>query len=224
MRADSAGDRDARNALEQLCRGYWYPLYAYARRQGLSVDDAQDLTQGFFADLLRREDLRKVRQERGRFRSYMLAGMHNRILNRSREQRAQKRGGDVVILSIDEERGEQRYQLEPPTEETPETIFERSWAMAVLKLAIDRLRDEYDKAGRSDLFHELQLYLPSAEKPPSYRELADRLGMGVSAVTMTVHRMRQRFGFLLKEELRQTVSSEEEFEEELRHLFSVIGR
>ena len=219
---EEAGD-EAKQALEELCKSYWYPLYSFGRRQGLSPDDAKDATQIFFSDLLRRKDLEKIQPTLGKFRSFMLAGMKNSILNNFREQRRLKRGGGVTPLSFDEQRGEERYQLEAESGDSPEVIFDRNWATAVLEASVGRLRAEYETAGRSELFGELERFLPSAEKPPTYAELAEKLEMGVSAATMTVHRMRQRFGVILKEELRHTVSTDEDFEDELKHFFSIIG-
>ena len=223
MRVGEHSEEDAGRALEELCRSYWYPLYAFGRRQGLSPDDAEDATQIFFSDLLRRKDLARIQPELGKFRSFMLAGMKNSILNGLREQRRQKRGGEVDFLSINEFQGEERFQVEGQQEGTPEELFDRNWAMAVLAAAVARLKAEYEKAGRSDMFVELERFLPSADKPPSYAELAEKLGLGVSAATMTVHRMPPRFGTVLKEELRHTVSTDDDFQDELNHFFSIIG-
>lgn len=219
-----AGRNERRSALEQLFESYWYPIYAFARRQGLGVHDAQDATQGFIMDILRRDDLNEVAPERGRFRSFMMTGVRNYIANEFRKAKRLKRGGGVPDLSIDEERGEERYQLEPATDETPESLFERSWAMNMLQVANDRLRKEYEDGGQSELFDELRAFLPSSDKPPTYAELAARLGVGESAATMRVHRMRQRFGDLLQESLRDTVVSEAELAEERQHLFTIMAR
>ena len=215
---------EAADALEKLCRTYWPPLYAYIRRTGCDQTEAQDLTQEFFARLLARDYLRQLRHREGKFRSFLLAYLKNFLSEQRRRAGAQKRGGDCVFISLDAPAGEQGYLLEPVDELTPDQVFERRWAQAVLQRALDRLRQEYAARGQAALFQPLQDYQPREPGGRSYAQLGDELAMTEAAVKSAVQRMRQRHRELLREEIAHTVTRPEEIEEELRHFRAVLGR
>jgi RNA polymerase sigma factor (sigma-70 family) len=223
----SAARRDspeASQALEALCRAYWYPLYAFVRRQGHDPPEAEDLTQEFFARLLDKNYLKDVTVEGGKFRSYLLTLLKHFLANEWNRERAQKRGGGRTLFSIDDKAAETRYACEAADNTTPETLFERSWAMTLLDQVMDRLRDEYAASGKSELFAALQDHLSGAERLVPYAELGAALGMSEGAVKVAVHRLRHRYGELLRAEIAQTVSGPEEVEEEIRNLITVTAR
>ena len=215
---------EAAAALEKLCRTYWPPLYAYIRRDGHDATEAQDLTQEFFARLLARDYLQHLHHQEGKFRSFLLAYLKNFLSEQRRKAGAQKRGGGCVFVSLNEPIGEEGYLLEPVDELTPDQVFERRWAQAVLQTALDRLREEYAARGQAALFERLQDYQPREPGGRSYAQLGDELGMTEAAVKSAVQRMRQRHRELLREEIAQTVTRPEEIEEELRHFRAVLGR
>ena len=214
----------ARDALAALCQTYWYPLYAYMRRKGCGCEDAQDLTQGFFAWLLEKNIMGKAERERGKFRSFLLASFNHFLANEWRRANAQKRGGGHVVISLDLAAGERRFRLEPTDELTAERIFERRWALTLLEQTLARLRDEFAKRQKLDVFEHLKPYLGSDPGAVPYRQIADEMGKTEGAVKVAVHRLRQRCRELLRAEIAQTVSSAEEVDEELRDLFSAVGR
>lgn len=222
----AAGQEDstlAVAALEQLCRTYWYPLYAYVRRKGYREHDAQDLTQGFFAHLLDRKALKQVGPGRAKFRSWLLTAL-NHFLNDEHDRRqAAKRGGGKPVVSVDAPEAEQRYRLEPVTTETPEKLFARSWAIALAENALHRLEREYRAAGHAALFEQLHGGLVEGDPPQPYAAVAAALGMTEAAVKKVVQRLRQRYQAVIREEIAQTVSTVSEIEEELRFLRSVLG-
>jgi RNA polymerase sigma-70 factor (ECF subfamily) len=207
-----------------LCSIYWYPLYAFCRRQGRQPHDAEDLTQEFFARLLEKNGLASVRPEHGRFRSFLLASLKNFLVNEWERARAQRRGGGRQVLSLDGADAETRYALEPADGLTPETIFERRWAWAVLERTMSALRREYTSENKAELFEQLEGFLPGGRGTVSRADLAVKRGVSVGAIDVAVHRLRQRFGALLREQVLETVSSEEEVKEEIRHLISVLGQ
>jgi len=215
---------EAAGALEKLCRTYWPPLYAYIRRDGCDKTEAQDLTQEFFARLLSRDYLQQLRHQEGKFRSFLLAYLKNFLSEQRRRAGAQKRGGDRVFVPLDTPAGEEGYLLEPVDELTPDQVFERRWAQAVLQTALDRLRAEFAGRGQSVLFERLQDYQPREAGGKSYAQLGDELGLTEAAIKSVVQRMRQRHRELLREEIAQTVARPEEIEEELRHFRAVLGR
>jgi RNA polymerase sigma-70 factor (ECF subfamily) len=220
----SAGQKpsmESRAALTTLCESYWYPLYAYMRRKGHQAAEAQDLTQAFFAQLLEKDKLQLADQERGRFRSFLLASLNNFVANQWRDANAKKRGGGTVTLSLDVESGEDRYQLEPSHELTAEKIFERRWAMTLLERTMERLREEHERSDKLDLFEHLKGHLGRGGTTP-YREVAERLGMSETAVKVAAHRMRKRCGAILREEISQTVEGPEAIDEELQQLFAAV--
>lgn len=223
----AAGEKrpDSRSALEELCRAYWYPLYRFVRNRGFDPEQAADLTQGFFARLIERNDFEKVRQEKGRFRSFLLASIRHYISNELDKANAQKRGGGVALFSIDSAAAEQKYALEPAISETPDVVFDKSWALALLEQAQAKLRSEFTRGGKSDWYEQLHPYLGGERADlPAYRELADELGVSESAVKVNVHRMRQQFRKLLRQEIANTVASEQDVDDELQRMFTVLSR
>jgi len=222
----AAGQNDrekAHEALEQLCAAYWYPLYVFARRQGYDAAQSEDLTQEFFARLLQRNDLAEVGPERGRFRSFLLASFKHLLANEYHRQQTEKRGGLATLVSLDREQLETRYRLEPADAVTPETLFERRWALTVLERALDRVREEYVVSEKADLFEELREFLSNQKSVP-HAAIAAKYGISVGAVGVTIHRLRKRYAEVLREEISHTVSIPEEIEDEIRHLIAVVGR
>jgi RNA polymerase sigma factor (sigma-70 family) len=222
----AAGDSCSANApmaLEELCAAYWEPLYAYVRRQGFGPQDAQDLTQEFFAWLLQNKRLRVADPERGRFRSFLLVRLKHFLSDERKKLRAQKRGGGQPILSLDAERAEQRCSLDPATELTAERIFDQRWALTVIERTVARLRDEYVAVGRPDLFDELKHFQPGDEAKTSYAETATRLAVSESAVKSAIYRLRKRHRDLLREEIARTVATPAEVDEEIRYLIAVMS-
>ena len=220
-RADAG--TDARDALARLCSVYWHPLYAFCRRQGRQPHDAEDLTQEFFARLLQNNALASVRPERGRFRSFLLASLKNFLANEWERARAQRRGGGRPLIPLDAAEAETRYALEPADSLTPEMVFERRWAFAVLERTMTALRREYSTQEKGELFDQLEGFLPGGHGTVSRVELAAKRGLTVGAIDVAIHRLRQRFGALLREQVAETVSSEQEVKEEIRHLISVLS-
>jgi RNA polymerase sigma factor (sigma-70 family) len=223
----AAGRRDttrARAALEKLCRTYWYPLYAYVRRRGHSAHDAQDLTQAFFARLLERHWVGDADQELGRFRTFLLTAMSRFLANEWDKQSAQKRGGHMIHVPVQLDTAETRYGHEPADNSTPEQCYERRWALTLLDTVLQRLRAEYDREGKKDLFAALGDTLVGSRESQPYASLAKQLNMNEGAVKVAVHRLRKRYRQLLREEIAQTAASPEDVDEELRHLFAVLSR
>jgi RNA polymerase sigma-70 factor (ECF subfamily) len=220
---EAGGDSpEASRALEQLCTTYWYPLYAYVRRQGHSPHDAQDLTQAFFARLLEGKYLQLADRTRGRFRSFLLASLKHFLINDWKKGNRAKRGGRQEVLSLDEENAESRFATEPTTEQPPDSLYDRGWAAVLLDHALAALRVEFDQSGKRDLFDNLKAFVWGEKSALSYAEMAGQLGMTEGAVKVAVHRLRQRYGELLRAEIAQTVSTPAEVNEELRYLVSVI--
>jgi RNA polymerase sigma-70 factor (ECF subfamily) len=210
-------------ALEKLCRTYWYPLYAFIRRRGCTEHDAKDLTQAFFTHLLERQVFRSVAVDRGRFRSFLLKSLKNFLADEHDRQQAQKRGGGQTLISIDAEEAEHRYHLEPSTPQTPEKLFDQRWALALLDAALSRLDREYAASGKGGLFEQLrESLLDGAQKRP-YGEIARQLAMSEEAVKKASQRMRQRYQEIIREEIGHTVATAAEIQEEMRYLWSVLG-
>jgi RNA polymerase sigma factor (sigma-70 family) len=214
---------EATAALERLCRTYWYPLYAYVRREGHNPADAQDLTQGFFASLLARNSLLWVAPEKGKFRSFLLASMRHFLSDQRDRARAAKRGGTQQALSLDAQEAEERYHLEPVERLDAERIYERRWAMTLLEQALSRLREETIAAGKADAFASLKDFV-AGENDISCAEAAAQLGLTEGAVKSAVHRLRQRYRELVREEIAQTVADPEEIDEEIRYLITVMSQ
>ncbi len=213
--------KEARRALEELCATYWYPLYAFVRREGHGADDAQDLTQEFFARLLEKNWLRAVDKEKGKFRSFLLAAMRHFLANEWDRAHRLKRGGGQAILSLDAESAESRYALEPADPVTADRIFERRWALTLLEQVLARLREEFVSVGREKLFEALKQAL-TGEKIP-YGEIASRLKLNEGAVRVAVHRLRLRYRELIRAEIAQTVATEDEVDAEVQHLFAALA-
>lgn len=213
-----------RDALETLCRDYWYPIYAHFRRKGRDADAAGDLTQAFFTRLIEKNDLRVADESRGRFRSFLLAAAENFLANQHDYDTALKRGGGRAHLSLDLRDAEDRLAFEPADGSTAETEFERRWALSLLERVLDALRAEYAATERGELFEALCPFLPKHEGPSSYAELARRLKMTEAAVKVAVHRLRKRFGKLLRQEIAQTVGEPQEIDDEIRRLFAALSR
>jgi RNA polymerase sigma factor (sigma-70 family) len=208
--------------MATLYEVYWYPLYAFARRQGAGPAEAEDLTQGFFAHLLEKEALRHVDPAKGRFRSFLLASLKNFIADARARHRAKKRGGGIAPLSLDAEAAEGRYALDPGHDLTPERIFEREWALAVIEQAMRRLRERYDRSGKRKHFDAMKIFLSGEKRPVPYAEIAPVLGISELAVKVAVHRLRKRFRDALRSEIAQTVTTEEEIDAEIRDLYSAL--
>jgi len=221
VRAAGRDTPGARDALQHLCTAYWYPLYAFVRRQGNPPDAAQDLTQEFFTRLLEHDWLADVDQNKGRFRSFLLASMKHFLANEWDRDRAKKRGGGRSPISLDALTAESRYAMEPAGAETPETIFQRRWALTLLEQVMTRLRGEFTAAGKAEIFDELKAMLTGDKTP--YAEVGQRLGMNEGAVKVAVHRLRKRYRDLIREEIAQTVESDGEVEDELRDLMSALA-
>jgi RNA polymerase sigma factor (sigma-70 family) len=213
----------AQEALASLCSTYWYPLYAFIRRQGASPHEAEDLTQEFFFRFLERNALERVHPADGRFRSFLLACLKNFLANEHERAQAQRRGGGQSLVPLDCADAETRYSLEPADRRTPDAIFERRWAFAVLERTMKELRREYSTAEKRELFDDLQGFLPGGQGNVPRAELAAKRGVSAGAIDVAIHRMRQRYGALLRQQVAQTVSTEAEVEEEIRHLISALG-
>jgi len=220
LAAGDEGSPQADAALEKLCRAYWYPLYAHIRRGGASAPDAEDLTQSFFASLLRPRSLRWVAREKGGFRAFLLAALDHFLADEWDKARSLKRGGGQVLVSLDEQDAEGRYQAEPAAAASAEQLFDRGWALAVLDAAMTRLRQE--QAGKARHFEVLQKFL--SEMPPgdAYEAAGAALNLAPGAVRVAVHRLRQRYRELVRAEIACTVSSFSEVEDELRFLLQAI--
>ncbi len=213
----------ARQALEGLCRVYWYPLYAFVRRQGNDAEDARDLTQAYFAELLEKGYLDDYDPSRGRFRVFLMASVKH-FLSKEREKAlAWKRGGRADVVSLDAQEVEGRYRFEPADHLTPEQIFERRWALTVLERTLARLRREQEDSDHGKAFARLEGFLTGQQAKVSYRDAAEELGLSEGAVKTTIHRLRQRFGQLLRSEIADTVASPAEVDDEVRHLLGVIA-
>jgi RNA polymerase sigma-70 factor (ECF subfamily) len=214
----------AQEALETLCRSYWYPLYVYVRRQGCDVHEAQDLTQEFFTRLLQKRDLETVRRENGRFRSFLLVSLKHFLINEWERARAAKRGGGRALIPLDELLAEERYAREPCDLLTPDKLFERRWALTLLAQAFARLREESASSGKAREFDHLKVFLSTPTGAGAYDAVAAELEMPVATVGVKVHRLRQRYGELIRAEIAHTVASPAEIEEEIGHLFNAVSR
>ena len=224
LAAGAPASPQAAAALERLCRAYWYPLYAFVRRRGYGPEDAQDLTQAFFAHLLRKDFLRGVGPERGRFRSFLLACLKHFLADEWEKSRAAKRGGGCPELLPDLERAEERYHLEARVEANAESLYERRWALDLLDRVLSRLRREAVDSGKEAVFDQLQSCLLGERPTETYAQLGGRLRMSETAVKVTVYRLRQRYRKLLRDEIAQTVAHPDEVETEIRYLFEVVSR
>jgi RNA polymerase sigma-70 factor (ECF subfamily) len=222
LRAGDSTSPLALEALEQLCHTYWFPLYVYVRRQGSMPPEAQDTTQGFFEQLIEKEFLKDVDPNKGRFRSFLLAAIKHYILNQRKHAGRLKRGGDRTMVPFDADEAETRFQAATTTEATAERAFDRRWAMTVMELALQRLRDEYRIAGKGPLFQALKKFVAAEAETGEYGELAPGLGLTKNAVGVAVHRLRQRYGELIRAEIANTVAQPLEVEEEMKYLLCLL--
>jgi RNA polymerase sigma-70 factor (ECF subfamily) len=213
-----------RQALEVLCQTYWFPLYAYLRRHGNDAHQSEDYTQAFLAFLLDKHGLRLADPKRGRFRSFLLASLKNFLSNERARAAALKRGGGRKILSLDVENAERKYALKPREELSPEKLFARSWALTVLDRTMDRLGAEAAHAKKPELFEKLRVYLTADKNSAPFREMATELDMSEGAVRVAAHRMRRRYRELLRDEIAQTVTTEDQIDQEIHDLFAALAR
>ena len=222
--AGRQGSAEASRALAVLCENYWFPLYAFVRRAGHAADNARDLTQEFFLRLLAKNSVAAADRQRGRFRSFLLGAMKHFLANQQRRQGAQKRGGGRPMISLDFDCGERRYaQIGPVDNLTPERLYQRRWALALLDLVLGRLREEARAAGKAQLFDRLKQFLAGSAGKQPYSEVAEELAVSAGAVKVAVHRLRRRYRKLLKEEIARTIVEPETLEDELRELLAVLG-
>ena len=212
----------AHEALEKLCRIYWRPIYSFVRRQGAGPEEAQDLTQGFFALLLERRDLRTVRKEKGRLRSYLLTSLKHFLVSQHRRAVTVKRGKGQQPVPLEELAAIGRADIEPADHLSADRIYERRWALTLMEQVLRRLRDEYVMAGNAELFDLLKQLLPDEPGAPSRAEIALQLGLTDNALRQAFHRFRQRYQLLLREEISHTVAIASDVEDELRHLITVL--
>jgi len=217
----SAGRGESRAALESLCASYWYPLYAFARRKGEPHERAADLVQGFFLVLLERRDLDTLAPERGRFRAFLLAALSHHMSNERDRERAQKRGGGAIVVDLAQ--ADTRYALEPAHTESPESLFERRWAVEVLARTFERLEREHTDPQKRALFEALKPELQGASES-TYADIAARLGSTEGAVKTAAHRLRKRWRELLRAEVAGTLSDPDDVDDELRGLFAALAR
>ena len=222
LAARSGRSPDSREALEALCKAYWFPLYAFIRRLGFGADEARDLTQGYFARLIEHRDLKDVRPDLGRFRSFLLGSVKHFVSNELDRQRAKKRAPERPLLSLDATEAERLYRFEPVDALTPESVFERKWAATVVQRTLERLGAESSGSPRAARFEALRGHLAGEGPGTSHRDLGVRLGMTEDAVKVTLHRLRRRFGELLREEIRDTVRDRDDVDDEIRHLLGVL--
>lgn len=222
-RAGRPEDPEAAEALEQLCRAYWFPVYAFLRRGGIPAAEAEDLVQGFFATLLAKNYVAQADRGRGRFRTFLLAAVKHHLGHERERAAAQKRGGGARWVALDGEEAEELYARVPATEDSPDRLFDRRWAETMLETALRRLREEFDGGGKVKRFDHLKPFLMRS-KEASYLETAERLGLTEAAVKSAIHRMRSRFQEIIREEIAQTVADPSEIEAEIRHLLGVLAR
>ncbi len=214
--------KETRDALVSLCENYWYPLYAYLRRRGYPADQAQDLTQEFFVQLLEGRYLDRADPEKGRFRSFLLSSLKFFVADEEDRQRARKRGGGAV-MPFEFQSGEDRYQREPAHDETPERIFERRWVLLMLDRVVEKLRNEFVQHGRPEHFERLKVFLLGQSDIP-HAALAREMNTSEGTLKVAIHRLRKRYRELFRQEILDTVTDPKEVESELRYLAAVLSR
>lgn len=222
LAAGQASSPEAQAALEELCRAYWPPLYAFVRRQGHGPEEAQDLTQEFFLRLLQQDGLARMDQGKGRFRSFLLASLKNLLANKWHRARTQKRGGEAVHFSLDDPAREACYDAGLADTLTPDKLFDRRWAETLLERVLVRVRDEWDARDRQQRFDELKVFLVERRGTAPFAEVATRLGVTVPALRSSVHRLREAYREAFLQEIAHTVATPEELEDELRHLLAAL--
>jgi len=223
MAAGGLGSSQANEALEKLCRAYWYPVYVFLRRSGWTTHDAEDLTQAFFEKVLQKDYLRAVDRTKGKFRSFLLAMLRHFLSNHRRDARTQKRGGRVQFIFLEDESMDERHLRSAFEDSSAEQSFERQWAMTLLEQVIANLREEYRQAGKLEFFEQLKVFLTGDKSPVGYSELAARLNTTEAALKMAISRLRRHYGELLRAEIARTVSTPEEARDELRALFAALS-
>jgi RNA polymerase sigma-70 factor (ECF subfamily) len=224
LAAGQRGSAAAEEALARLCSLYWYPVFAFVRRQGYARDAAQDLTQGFFARLIEKGDLRAADRSRGRFRSFLLTNCQYFLANERDRALARKRGGGRVPLSIDVAAAEGRYERALAHEETPERLYDRQWCLTLLDGVFEALRAEYAGTGRADLFDRLKEFLTAGKDAGTHADAARELGTSAGAVKVAVHRLRRRYRAELRRRVADTVGADQDVEDELRYLLGILSR
>lgn len=223
LTAGSGNPRQADAALEELCRTYWYPLYAFVRRQGHSREDAEDLTQGFFAALLEKKYLEGISSEKGKFRAFLLMAIKRFLANEWDRASCLKRGGGLAPLSLDWQDADQRYQINPADTLSPDKLYDRAWAVTMLERVISRLRDESLSDGKASFYEHLKPFLMVGKSEIPHARVAAALNLTEGAVRVAVHRLRRRYRELLREEVAQTLSDPAQADEEMRALFSALA-
>ena len=224
LRAGDDTSDDAADAIQYLCETYWYPLYAYVRRRGLDADRASDVTQGFFAQFLSGPNLQSVHPDKGRLRAFLLASIKNYLKNEWREENTVRRGGFVSIISIHDEQFERRYQECLSVQSDAESQFERDWVESLLRSVLDGLQQDYEAAGKRELYQALHPYLTASKEQLPLAELAANLGLGLSAVKMSVHRIRKQYAERVRKEVMATVESPDEVDDELARMIALLRR
>jgi len=222
MSAGRSSSPDSQRALASLCETYWYPLYAYVRRRVPDVNEAQDLTQAFFAELLEKNYVGSATPERGRFRAFLLTAFKHFLSKQWEKAKAQKRGGGRAPIPLDFESADSSLRIEPASELTAEQIYDQQWAIALLGQILERLKSEFDRAGKSRLFEELKGFLIGDHAGTTYAQVAAKLNMTESAAKKAGSRLRRRYRELLRAEIAQTVAGPDEVEDEMRNLFATL--
>jgi len=223
LQARNVDDPAAAGALAELCRAYWYPVYSFLRRQGNAPHDAEDLTQGFFAALLERGSLATVDEAKGKLRSFLLVAVKRFAASQYERDHAQRRGGNAVHVPINTGIAEERYTAEPATSLAPDVLFEKQWALTLLDTVLAKLREDYARDEREGIFDALKERLSADGDPATLASVAEQLGMNEGAVKVAVHRLRQRYRRVLREQIELTVDSPGEVDAEIQHLFKVFG-
>jgi len=219
-RAAGPGSPESRAALETLCRAYWFPIYAFVRRQGHAPADAQDLTQEFFARLLASHSLARADPRLGKFRTFLIGALKHYLADAQRKANAWKRGGGMEIISFHQAQAEERYQLEPADHHTPDKLFDRRWTIVLLEAAANRLHEEFRAAGKERQFEVLKPFLSSEGGETAYARAGAKLNHSPKTIAVAVHRIRRRFRQLVRSAIAETVSTPEELEDEYRSLFT----
>ncbi len=222
--AGHGSDPRADGALGELCQIYWRPLYGYLRGRGYGAEEAQDLTQGFFARMLERQSIRTADPARGRFRAFLLTALKRFVINEHERNTALQRGGRHLHVPLDFEDAERTYVLERRNDDTPERVFDRKWAAITLDRALRRLREECDRAGKSAEARALLPYLTDTGDLPGYKAIGAELGLTEGAVKVAVHRLRQRFGAMLRVEVADTVMAPDDVDDEMRELIRAVSQ
>ncbi len=221
--AGRTGSHQSDAALNRLCGQYWYPLYCYVRRRGYSPDDSQDLVQGFFQKLLRREFFSEADRTKGKLRGFLLSSLQYYLLDERKKNAATKRGGDVTFVQIDAEEADSRYLAEPQNAGSPDAVFERQWAIALMQRATEILGDAWRKDGKGEIFDSLSPFLLSSMDADAARQIAGRFQMTEGHVKVSLHRLRERFSTVVRKEIAETVNSEAEIDSELASLREALN-